>query len=333
MLKRKFLIAVVLTLGLLMGRMAAADQECGEVTIASMTWASAELIAEIDKFILTEGYGCKAELVAGDTVTTFTSMQQNGSPDLAPELWVNAVRESLDVAVAEGGLRIAAEVLSDGGEQGWWIPKYLADAHPEIKTPADALARPDLFPAPEDELSGAVHNCPSGWSCQISTSNLFNAYGGEETGFELIDTGSSAGLDGSIAKAHVRGAGWLGYYWSPTAILGRYEMVKLDMGPHNPEHWKACTSVQNCESPQINAWSKNEVFTVITDEFEMKASVAMDYITTRSWENSVVNKLLAWMADNQASSEEAARQFLENYENVWGAWVSADVMARVKAVL
>ncbi|MGG2476329.1 glycine betaine ABC transporter substrate-binding protein, partial [Rhizobium sp. BR5] len=24
--------------------------------------------------------------------------------------------------------------------------------------------------------------------------------------------------------------GWLGYYWSPTAILGKYDMVKLDDG-------------------------------------------------------------------------------------------------------
>ena len=260
-------------------------------------------------------------------------MNEKGEPDLAPELWVNAVREPLDAAVAEGELIIAAEILSDGGEEGWWIPKFVADAHPEIKTPADALARPDLFPAPEDDSIGAVHNCPSGWNCQITTGNLFRAYGGEEKGFELVDTGSSAGLDGSIAKANEREEGWLGYYWSPTAILGRYEMVKLDMGAHDKEQWDSCTAVLDCEDQKVNGWAKSEVFSVVTNEFAEKAGVAMDYVGTRSWDNSTVNTLLAWMADNQATGEEAAVYFLENHEDIWGPWVSEDAMGKVKASL
>ncbi|MFT4727819.1 MAG: glycine betaine/proline transport system substrate-binding protein [Granulosicoccus sp.] len=333
MLKKRYLTAIAMAAGLLASHNAVAANECGQITIASMTWASAELIAEIDKLVLTEGYGCDAELIAGDTMPTFTAMLEKGSPDLAPELWINSVRGPLDAAVAEGELIIAAEILSDGGEEGWWIPKYVADANPQIKTPADALARPDLFPAPEDNSLGAVHNCPSGWNCQISTGNLFAAYGGVEKGFELVDTGSSAGLDGSIAKAHVRGEGWLGYYWSPTAILGRYEMVKLDMGPHDEEEWAICTAVLDCESPQINGWAKSEVFSVVTKNFVLKAGGAMDYISTRTWKNEVVNKLLAWMADNQATGEEGAAHFLENYENVWAAWMSPEAKAKLKAGL
>lgn len=332
MLKRSYLAGAVATLGLLAGGNAAAE-ECGDVTIASMNWASAEVIAEIDKMILAEGYGCNAEIVAGDTMPTFTSMNEKGEPDLAPELWVNAVREPLDAAVEKGELIIAAEILSDGGEEGWWIPKYLSDANPDIKTPADALARPDLFPAPEDDSLGAVHNCPSGWNCQITTGNLFKAYGAEEKGFELVDTGSAAGLDGSIAKAYERQEGWLGYYWAPTAILGRYEMVKLDMGEHDKEHWDTCTAVLDCEDPKQNGWAKSEVFSVVTKDFAAKAGVAMDYIGTRTWDNGTVNKLLAWMADNQATGEEAAFYFLENYEDVWANWVSEDAMSKVKAAL
>lgn len=333
MLKTRYLIGTALVAASFAGNNAMAADECGDVSIASMTWASAELIAEIDKLILSEGYGCNAEIVSGDTMPTFTSMNEKGEPDLAPELWVNAVREPLDAAVAEGKMIIAAEVLSDGGEEGWWIPKYLADANPDIKTPADALARPDLFPAPEDPSMGAVHNCPSGWNCQITTGNLFAAYGGEEKGFELVDTGSAAGLDGSIAKAYERKEGWLGYYWAPTAILGRYEMVKLDMGEHDKEHWDTCTAVIDCEDPKVNGWAKSEVFSVVTEEFAEKAGVAMGYVGKRQWSNATVNKLLAWMADNQATGEEAASYFIENYEDVWTPWVSEDAMTKVKASL
>ena len=40
-----------------------ASADCGRVTIADMNWASAELAAYVDKFILEKGYGCKVELV------------------------------------------------------------------------------------------------------------------------------------------------------------------------------------------------------------------------------------------------------------------------------
>lgn len=57
---------------------ASAQEECGRVTIASMNWASAEVLANIDKIILTQGYGCDAELVAGDTTPTLTAMVEKG---------------------------------------------------------------------------------------------------------------------------------------------------------------------------------------------------------------------------------------------------------------
>ncbi len=59
------LAAAMLTFG---SSVQAAD--CGDVTIASMNWQSAEVLASLDKFILTEGYGCNAEIIQGDTGPT-----------------------------------------------------------------------------------------------------------------------------------------------------------------------------------------------------------------------------------------------------------------------
>ena len=75
---------------------------CGKVSIAEMNWASASLMANVDKLILEKGYGCEVELVPGATMPTFTSMQEKGEPDIAPELWANAAKVELEAAVAEG---------------------------------------------------------------------------------------------------------------------------------------------------------------------------------------------------------------------------------------
>jgi glycine betaine/proline transport system substrate-binding protein len=308
--------------------------ECGRVTIANMNWQSAEVLANIDKIILSKGYGCDAELVSGDTVPTLTSMTEKGEPDVAPEGWVDLLPDVISRGLKEGRLVEASLALSEGGVQGWWIPKFLADAHPEIKTISDALKRPELFPAPEDPSKGAVYNGPQGWGGTRVTAQLYKAYGAEKAGFNLIDTGSSAGLDGSLAKAYERRKGWIGYYWAPTALLGKYEMVKLAHGvSYNEAEWKRCNTVGDCPDPKPNDWPKDKVQTIVTAQFAKRAGPAMDYLKARSWSNETVNKLLAWMTDNQATGEGGAKYFLKNNESVWTKWVSPEAAAKVKAGL
>ncbi len=332
-MKKLLLAATFTAISLGASGTGAVAQECGTVSIAEMNWASAGVMAYIDKIILSDGYGCDVEIVSGDTMPTFTSMSEKGEPDVAPELWINAVKVALDKAVADGKLIIGGEVLNEGGVEGWWVPTWLADKY-NIKTVNDALARPDLFPGAEDTTKGGFFGCPSGWGCQTVNRNLFAANDMAAKGFELIDPGSAAGLDGSIAKAFARKEGWFGYYWAPTAILGKYPMTLLDREvPHNAELWQTCITVDGCENPQRTGWTKSEVFTVVTPTFAKNAAVAMGYIKGRTWDNTTAGKVLAWMSDNQASNEDGAYYFLQTFPEVWGAWVSPDVATKVKAAL
>jgi glycine betaine/proline transport system substrate-binding protein len=331
---KKLLASTVFAAGMIAIAGSAQAAECGKVTVANMNWASAEVLANIDAIVLAEGYGCDVELVAGDTQPTLTSMVEKGEPDVAPEAWINAMRSVLDTAVGEGRLFMASESLNEGGVEGWWVPKYIVDANPDIKTIADALKRPDLFKDPENDGKGGVHNCPEGWNCRVSTSNLFKAYGAEAAGFNLVETGSAAGLDGSIAKAFERNEGWLGYYWAPTAILGKYEMVRLDHGvPHDKAAWDACTSIPDCADPKPNAWAKSEVFTVVTKRFKEAGGPAYDYLAARNWDNQTVGKLLAWMGDNQATGADGAKHFLKENADIWMKWVSPEAAEKIKAAV
>ena len=305
---------------------------CGTISIAEMNWASAEMFAHIDKIILENAYGCDVELVPGSTMPTATSMMEKGEPDVAPELWINAVRTALDAAVAEGRLHYAAEVFSDTGEEGWWIPQYVADANPDIQTVEDALNRPDLFPHPEGD-GAALYTCPSGWNCQLSTGNLFRAFGGESKGFRIVDPGSGGALAGAIAEAYGKGEGIFTYYWAPTAILGKYPMKKLSFDVlHDNDEWNSCTSQEDCVDPQKNSWVVSSVFTVVTDNFKNEAGVGMDYIVKRGLPNSTINELLAWKDNNQATGEDAAVHFLANYSE-WHDWVDFGDRLKVENAL
>ncbi|NUS68106.1 MAG: ABC transporter substrate-binding protein [Ensifer adhaerens] len=332
---KKLLASTCLMFGLLGGASASHAAECGSVTIASMNWQSAEVLSNLDKFILNEGYGCSAEITIGDTVPTITSMAEKGQPDIAPEAWIDLLPDVVKRGTDEGRIIKVGSPLPDGGVQGWWIPKYFADAHPDIKTIPDLLKHPDLFPDPEDASKGAIFNGPQGWGGTVVTAQFYKGFEAQKAGWQLVDTGSAAGLDGSIAKAYERKEGWVGYYWAPTALLGKYDMVKLDYGvPHDAAEWKRCNTVAECPDPKPNAWPIDTIVTLVAKPFSEKVGPeVMDYLQKRSWSNETVNKLMAWMTDNQASGEEGAKHFLEENEAIWSKWVSPEAAEKIKSAL
>lgn len=311
---------------------------CGSIQIAEMNWASAELMANVDKIILKDGYGCDVSLIPGATQTTFASMNEKGQPDVAPELWTNAVAIPLKKAMSEGRLHsLNHGPITDLGE-GWWITPKTAKDHPELKTVLDILKHPELFPDKEDPSKGAFIGCPAGWGCQLVNANLFRAFEMEKKGWKLVDPGSAAGLDGSMSKAVERGDYWFGYYWSPTAMIGKYKMIKVPFGVPfvGRDHWDNCIvkAEQDCANPKPSAWTKSEVQTVVTDKLKKSAGQAVtEYFGKRVFPGEVMNNMLVYMGDNQASGEDAAIEFLLNHEDIWHKWVPAAVARKVSKSL
>ena len=312
-------------------------QECGKVQIADMTWASASLLANVDAFILENGYGCDPELVPGDTVPSFTSMNAKGKPDIAPELWVNFVQDPLQAAIAEGRMHSVVDGPITGVSEGWFVPPSFVEKYPELDTIVKILERPDLFPDSEDPSKGALIGCPPGWGCNLVTRNLFRAFDMEAKGWKLIDPGSGAGLSGSLAKAVERGEEWLGYYWAPTALAGKYGLVNLPWGvPYaGDEHWNGCIvkPEQECDDPQQSGWSPAIIHTVVTDEFKKAGGVAYDYLSKRVFPGDVMNAMLNYKEEEQASAEDTAIEFLENHRDVWSTWVSPEVAKKIDKAL
>ncbi len=225
----KRLLAIVFGVMLCFSASAAIAADCGKVTIGEMNWGSAQVIANVEKFVLEVGYGCEVELIQTSTVPAVTSMVEKGEPDIASEIWINSVKEVFNKGIADGRVVSAGNVLKDGGVESWWIPKYFSEANPNIKTIKDVIDNAQMFKDPEDPSKGRFYSCPSGWACKIINGNLFRAYGMEKS-FNHFDPGSAEGLAGSIAKAYERQQPWFGYYWAPTSVLGKYPMVQGRVG-------------------------------------------------------------------------------------------------------
>ena len=336
-LKTALLAAAAVALLIASPQPSMAQTECGtsdEITIANMTWMSANVLAQVTHRILTEGYGCNAKLVPGDTVPTATSMLTKNKPHIAPELWISTASTIWEKIKAKGNVYKASDIFANGGKEGWWIPDYVAKANPGLKT-FDDLKNPKyakLFVEAQSGGKGRLYGCPPGWGCEIITINLFKALELKKANYELFSPGSGANLKASIARRVTRKEPILAYYWGPTAVIGRYNLVRLGMPSYDAEKF-LCLTDQNCPNPQVTGWKPGEVGVAVVASLKTKAPNVAAFLAKLQVPNDVVNASLAWGDDKKASVEEVTAYFFKNHEAVWIKWIPADVATKVKASL
>lgn len=329
-----------LAAALLMGATAslpvqAQDSACGTdrtIDIAEMTWPSAAALAHIHAIVLEHGFGCDVEIVTGDTVPTSASMLRRGEPAVAPELWTSSIAEPWAEGIESGKVVEISDAITDGTIEGWFIPRYIQDEHPELVSAEDVIARPDLFPDPEDTDQGRLYSCPPGWACELSTTALFDALDMEDE-WNLFSPGSGGALAASIKRAFLRQEPILFYYWGPTALLGDVDAVQLDLGEAKPEIY-ACNTSPDCEEPpQVTAYPSSPAVVGAAAWLPEEAPAVAKYFSKVGLTNDQISALLVYGSENQAGAEETAVNFLKTEEAVWTEWVSPEVAEKVKASL
>lgn len=299
----------------------AAFADCGEVSITEMGWASNEVVTGVATFLMENGYGCDVTVVPSDTVPAVTSVAENGEPDIVTELWLNSTGEVYNRLEEEGRIQRLGRVLEPGGVEGWWIPTYLAEEHPELTTIEGVMNNPEL-------VGGMFNNCPDGWGCRVVSDNLVRALELESSGIEVFNHGSGQTLASSMASAVEDGEPWFGYYWGPTVPLGKYDMTRVDLGEID-EDIHARNQNQNADNPGVSDFPAAPILTAITTDFQEREPEVADMLSHLSFDTSVMSSILAWMDENNASGEEATVYYLQNYSDDWSQWLNNDARSNL----
>lgn len=302
-----------------------AQANCGEVSITEMNWASNTVVTNVAKFIMEQGYGCDVTVVPSDTVPAVTSVAENGEPDIVTELWLNSAGEAYLQLEEEGKIERLGKVLTPGGIEGWWIPTYLAEAHPELTTIEGVMANPEL-------VNNRFNNCPSGWGCRVVNDNLIRALDLEDSGIKVFNHGSGETLATSMASAVQDKKPWFGYYWGPTVPLGKYDMTRVKLGDYKPEvHKKNQTA--DADNPGVSEFPAAIILTSVTTDFKDREPEVAEMLSKLTFKTDTMSALLAWMDKNNASGEEAAVRFLTSNSDEWSDWLNDSARKKLSAIL
>ena len=304
------------------------------IKISELNWQSGSMIAYIDSFIIKHGYGHDTEIVPGGIDATMQAMVATGSPNIVGEMWTSSLGDASLKALDNGSLVLAGDGVITGAGEGFFISKDLAEKH-GLNTIEDVLARPDLFPHPEDSSKGAIVTCPEGWTCKQKILNLFKAFDMEAKGWTILEPGSGTALNAYWEGSVTKGQGAFGYYWTPTSFVGRLGLVGpllSEVGFAGEDNWVKCISLKDeiCDNPQPTQWPASETGTIITPGLDQ---AVIDYVSKRTFSGSLITNTLVWIEDNQATAEDSALYFLNTHPEIWTKWVTPKAAKKVKASL
>jgi len=312
-----------------------------KVHLGDFDWDSANVHTAIVSYILEKGYGCQVEVTKGST-SPIMAAHYDGQLDIITEVWRDNIVQMHEEAVAKGQI-VELGVNTHSSTQGFYVDKATSDKY-NLKT-VDDMKKPEiakLFADPEAPGKGRMTSCISGWTCYTINLVKHKVYGLDEF-YTNFDPGSGGALDAAIAGGFKKGKPVFTYYWTPTGLMGKVDLVQLKEPAYDNACWTKMMLVvedikangpdaykDTCASAYVDMSLTKSATTKFANDPANKPII--DFIKLYSVPTAEVNKALGFYMTADGDLEATAKDFLQG-SSAWTKWVPADVAAKVKASL
>lgn len=306
------------------------------VVFLDLSWDSIQLQNRIAGYIVEHGYGEKVDYLFSESIPGLMGLERgtvhvyiDGWVDNQPEWWRKAQKEGTVVNLGPNYNR---------APQGWYVPTFVIKGDPErgIKPMAPDLEYAEdlpkyweLFKDPEVPDKGRLTNAPLGWKISSIIRAKLKSLDLDKN-YVIFEPGSGTALKAEALASYKKGEPILFYYWEPTALMGNYDFTRLkEKTPFSDDLWTE-ENGYNCDFPAP------VVIKVMNKKFADNNPWLADFIRNYETTLELNNIMLAEMANNKLSTQDAAIWFLKNYKEVWHKWIPQDrqeVIAKVEEAL
>jgi glycine betaine/proline transport system substrate-binding protein len=190
-------------------------------------WTAARANAAIAERIIERRLGFPVETVeVTDIARLFTDLE-TGRVDAILELWTSSLEDSeLETIASEAVAELGP--LGVEGRIGWWVPRYVAEGDLGVTSWED-LVDPTVaaaFAGPAGGSTGRLLGTDPGY--EQFDEQLVEALG---LPFEVSYTGSDGATAAEVGEAVAAQRPVLVYWWTPTALVARYDLVDIALPP------------------------------------------------------------------------------------------------------
>jgi glycine betaine/proline transport system substrate-binding protein len=316
-----------------------ANAEC-KARLGDFDWSSANIHTAISSFILEKGYDCKVEVTKGST-TPIMAAHYDGQLDVITEVWYDNIIANYEPHEAAGTIKNIG-VNTPDSQQAFYVDKTTADKYnlksvEDMKDPKIAA----LFKDPEDPSKGRMTSCISGWTCYTVNLVKQKEYGLDKF-YTNFDPGSGGALDAAIAGAFAKNKPIFTYYWAPTGLMGKVDLVRLKEPKFDSDCWNNMSAVvEDIKANGPDAYKKScaceyrdmALTKSVLTKWAAAHPAETKFLSQYSIPTATVNKMLAFYEDESDGDMELTAKEYFKTESAWTSWVPADVAKKVKAAL
>ncbi len=305
------------------------------VKFGSLTWESGQFISSVLQTIAEKGYGCETELVPGTGPALETALAQNDIQVIG-EQWVGR-SPIMEEAIAANKAAVIGDTLQGGATQGWYVPKYVLEDNPELKSYQDLPKYAPLFTDPENPSNARFLNCPTGWTCEVFNTHLLKNLGlttpnSQGVKFNNVHPGTGAALDAAISSAFEQRKPLLFYYWQPTGLMAKYDFAEIPFPKHDEQCWDELLDAGS-QTKCVSGFPVSNLGVAVSTPFLGSNPELATAFKKVQFTPDILNGAILQMNESKRSGEEQAELFLQQNPQLWQHWLTPEAAQNLASAL
>lgn len=284
-----------------------------EITLAISPWNGSAVNIAVAEQLLESELGYTVETVEIDENATWGAIN-SGDIDAALEVWPSGHQQNIVDFIENPDAKVAnAGELGPVGKIGWYVPTYVVDANPDLKTwegfSDPALA--GLFATAETGDKGQfLGGDPS--FVQYDEAIIDNL----ELPLEVVYAGSEEAILASLDAAYSREEPVLVYLWTPHSAHNKYDLTEIELPAYSDTCYEGADSGGvDCDYPA------DVLFKIAGTDLATNAPDADAFIRNMNYTTEDQVAMLASVETDGMSIEDAAAKWIAENEDTWKAWL------------
>jgi len=287
---------------------AGAGGECGDLNMAVNPWVGYEASAYVVGQVAKEKLGCT---VSYKELKEDVSWQGFGSGevDVVIEDWGHP---DLEKKFMKGRGDGSASDLGPNGNVGiihWYVPPWLAKAHPDILDYKNLNKYADDFATSESGGKGQFLGADPSY-VQFDEAIVSNL----DLNFKVIFSGSEAASIKAFQTAEKNKKFLIGYFYEPQWLFATLPLKAVELPPFKPGCQDVPAKVA-CDYPET------VLKKVVSTKWSQSDSTAVGLVKNFKWTNDDQNLVAKYIADDKMAPEDAAKKWVDANADKVDAWL------------
>ncbi|WP_382465337.1 ABC transporter substrate-binding protein [Streptomyces noursei] len=289
----------------------AAAKGSKSVTLSVQTWVGAQANVAVAKYLLEHELGYHVDTVQVDEIPAWDALSQ-GRVDAILEDWGHPDQEKRYVQdkktiTAGGGNGVTGHI-------GWWVPKYWADAHPDVTDWKNLNKYAKQLRTSE---SGDKGQLMDGSPSYVTNDKALVKNLG--LNYQVVFAGSEAAQITQIQQFAKQKKPFLTYWYEPQWLFNQVPMVEVKLPPYSD----ACEAKGAKDPQSIDcAYPTTPLQKYFNTDFAKSGSSAARFLKNFHWDKKDQNEVSEMIASNGLPADEAAKKWVDEHPDVWKPWLT-----------